>query len=89
MGTVSGKLDPGVESAVSALQPFSSALAADGYSLVVSALDGDGLAVEIVAGPDACEDCLIPKEMFAGMLSARLSSEGVVFSDLTLVYPTD
>ena len=86
---MSGKLGPDVESAVSALQPFSSGLAADGYSLAVNVLDGDGLVVEIVAGPDACEDCLIPKEMFAGMLAARLGSEGVVFSDLTLVYPTD
>lgn len=78
-----------MESAISALQPFSSGLAADGYSLVVNVLDGDGLVVEIVAGPDACEDCLIPKEMFVGMLASRLSAEGVAFSELTLVYPTD
>ena len=89
MGTVSGKPAPDVDSAASALQPFTSGLAADGYSLVVKAPDGEGLVVEVVAGPDACEDCLIPKEMFVGMLSARLSSEGVAFSDITLVYPTD
>ena len=89
MGTVSGKPAPDVDAAASALQPFSSGLAADGYSLVVTAPDGEGLVVEIVAGPDACEDCLIPKEMFVGMLSARLGSEEVAFSELTLVYPTD
>ncbi|MCE2527446.1 MAG: hypothetical protein J4G00_07930 [Actinomycetia bacterium] len=86
---MSGKLQPDVESAVSALQPFSSGLAADGYSLVVSLLHEHGLRVEIVAGPDACEDCLIPKEMFTEMLSTRLSCQGVSFSEFTLVYPND
>lgn len=87
MGIVSGKLTSDVELAVSALEPFSSGLAADGYSLTVSLLDNRGLRVEVVAGPDACEECLIPKQMFAGMLSDRLSAEGVAFSVLTLVYP--
>ena len=45
--------------------------------------------MEIVAGPDACEECLIPKEMFAGMLSSRLNSEGMDFSCMTLVHPAD
>lgn len=88
MGTVSGK-DPVVDSAVSALQPFSSGLAADGYSLEVSLPHGDGLQVEIVAGPDACDDCLIPKEMFAAMISTTLDSQGLAFGELTLVYPGD
>ena len=77
-----------MRSAVSALAPFSSGLAADGYALEVSRSASGGLRVEIVAGPDACEDCLIPREMFTGMLSSRLTSEGVEFSDLSLVYPT-
>lgn len=86
---MNGKHRPDVTSAVSALKPFASGLAADGYALEVSRLDGDGLRVEIAAGPDACEDCLIPREMFTGMLSSRLNSEGVEFSDLVLVYPGD
>ncbi|MCQ3802506.1 MAG: hypothetical protein OXC98_09145 [bacterium] len=87
MGIVTGKPHPDVESAASALMPFSSGLAADGYALEVSAAATGSLQVEIVAGPDACEDCLIPKEMFKGMLSSRLGSEGVAFSELILVYP--
>ena len=87
MGIVSEKPAPDVELAVSALEPFSSGLAADGYSLTVSRVEGAGLQVEIVAGPDACKDCLIPKPMFTGMLSDRLAAEGVAFSELTLVYP--
>ena len=35
------------------------------------------------------EECLIPKEVFAGLLSSRLNSEGMEFSGLTLVYPSD
>lgn len=89
MGTVTGKPLRDVELAVSALNPFASGLAADGYELEVSSPGGGRLAVEIVAGPDACEDCLIPKEMFTAMISSRLSSEGVAFSELTLAYPTD
>ena len=76
-----------VESAVSALSAFSSGLAADGYALEVSQSASGGLRVEIVAGPDACEDCLIPKDMFKAMISSRLSAEGVEFAGLSLVYP--
>ncbi len=89
MKAVSGKPKPDVESATMALQPFASGLAADGYSLSVSRSGGEGLRVSISAGPDACEECLIPKEMFRGMLSSRLDSEGVKFSDLLLTYPND
>ncbi len=64
-------------------------MAADGYALEVSGTDSGGLVVAILAGPDACQECLIPKEVFAGMLSSRLNSEGMEFSGLTLVYPSD
>ena len=52
-------------------------MAADGYILEVSLLDGEGLQVDIVAGTDACEECSIPTEMFSGMVSSRMSSPGV------------
>lgn len=86
---VSGESRPEVESIVSALQPFSSGLEADGYSLQVRLADGDGLHLEIVAGSDACEDCLIPKEMFRPMIASTLNSQGLAFEQITLVYPND
>ena len=86
---MSTELHPDVESAVSALRPFVSGLAADGYTLEVSLSSAGSLRVEIVAGRDACEDCLIPKQMFTGMIFSRLNSQGVDFSDLALVYPAD
>lgn len=88
-GTVSGKRQPDMESVVSALHPFSSGLEADGYSLQVGLGDGDGLHMEIVAGPEACEDCLIPKEMFVPMIVSTLNSKGLAFEQVTLVYPND
>ncbi len=88
-GTVSGKRQPDLESVVAALYPFSSGLEADGYSLQVGLADGDGLHVEIVAGPEACEDCLIPKEMFTPMIASTLDSKGLAFEQINLVYPND
>ena len=84
----SGEREAGLEPARSALRPFSGGLAADGYSLEVTRSGSGGLRVEIVAGPDACEDCLIPKDMFEGMVRSRLGSEGVEFSGISVVYPT-
>ena len=78
---------PDVARAVSALRPFSSGLAADGYSLEVRRFGSGGLRVEVLAGPEACEECLIPKDMFTGMVRSRLGSEGVQFSDISVVYP--
>ena len=88
-GTVSGKHQPDMESVVAALHPFSSGLEADGYALQVGLAEGDNLRVEIVAGPEACDDCLIPREMFTGMIASTLDSKGLVFEQITLVYPND
>ncbi len=81
--------EPDLGSAVAALETFATGLAADGYALEVSRAGSGGLEVHIVPGPDACEDCLIPKELFIEMISHRLRSGGVEFSGLSLVYPTD
>ena len=88
---MSRELQPEMESAIDVSLPSDAIadLAADGYALEVSRTDSVGLVGETVAGPDAREERLIPKEMFAGMLSSRLSSEGMEFSDLTPVYPAD
>ena len=83
----SGGRESDLEPARAALRPFSAGLAADGYSLDVTRSGSGGLRVEILAGPDACEECLIPKDMFTGMVRSRLDSEGVQFSDISVVYP--
>jgi len=64
---------------------LSSALEADGYHLTIDEVDSRVSAV-ITAGPDACEDCLVPKELFRGMLSHEIGvEEGLI--DVT--YPVD
>ena len=79
---------PDIEQALGGLRPFSSGLEANGYALNVSRDGSTGLGVEIVAGPDACEECLTPKDMLNGMVRSRLASERVEFSDSSVVYPT-
>ena len=64
---------------------LSSALAADGYQLAIDEADAK-LAVLITAGPDACEDCLVPKDLMRSMLSSEL---GVDPALIDITYPAD
>lgn len=68
-----------------ALGPLRAALEADGYGLEV--LDpGQPLRLRVVAGPDACEDCLVPPEVMSRMVSTAL--RGVYAPDaVSLEYP--
>ena len=59
----------------------------DGYDVVVHAwpVDDEGLAhLEIVAGAEACEDCLVPKDVMRMVLANELPA-GVKLA--TLQYP--
>ena len=44
------------------------------------------LSVVITAGPDACEDCLVPKDVFRGIASHQLGIEG---DQIDITYPVD
>lgn len=67
------------------LEEFRKSLAADGYELNVD-VNADSAAVRIVAGPDACDDCLVSKEMMRAMLAPAL---GVAADDIDVTYPAD
>lgn len=67
------------------LDEFRKSLAADGYELNVD-VGADSADVRIVAGPDACDDCLVPKEIMREMLAPAL---GVTADAIDLSYPTD
>jgi hypothetical protein len=73
----------------SAFGSVSGALEADGYRLAVSASENNRLRVEVIAGPEACEDCLIPKSMLEKMLVAALGGAGLPSLALELVYPVE
>ena len=64
---------------------LASTLEADGYHLAIEELDSR-LAVTITAGPDACEDCLVPKDLMRSILSDTL---GVPPDAIDLTYPTE
>jgi hypothetical protein len=70
------------------LEPVSAALAADGYELS-AAVDSGALMVRIAAGPDACEDCLVPKDMMVEMIRNVLHGSGLEPTRLEVTYPND
>jgi DNA-binding transcriptional LysR family regulator len=67
------------------LEQLKQTLQADDYRLDVDVRDGSA-DVAIVAGPNACEECLVPKPLMQSMLAPAL---GVQPDDIRLVYPTD
>lgn len=60
-------------------------LQADDYRMDVD-LQGTAAVVTIVAGPDACEECLVPKSLMQQMLAPVL---GVEPASIDLTYPVD
>ena len=62
-----------------------STLAADGYLLDI-AEDGTRIRVTISATPEACADCLVPKDLMRGILGQAL---GVPEDAIDLTYPLD
>ena len=60
-------------------------LQADDYRMDVD-IKGDAADVSIVAGPNACEECLVPKPLMQSMLAPVL---GVEPASISLTYPTD
>jgi hypothetical protein len=64
---------------------LTSALEADGYQMAIEEADAK-LSVVITAGPDACEDCLVPKDLMRSMLSSEL---GVDEAIIDITYPVD
>ena len=65
------------------LATIRASLEADGYLLDVRE-DGERLDAQISAGPDACADCLVPKDLMKVMLEQAL---GVPAQSIELRYP--
>lgn len=56
-----------------ALRGLRDTLAADGYELVWSIEDGNRIGIRVVAGSDACADCLVPPELMRSIVDNELS----------------
>lgn len=70
-----------------AVAPIRSALEADGYELHVEP-SSDGTVLSIVAGPEACEDCLIPATVLEPMIAQALRERGLGSVAWSLRYPS-
>jgi hypothetical protein len=64
---------------------LAASLEADGYHMAIDEA-GSRLAVVITASPEACEDCLVPKDLMRGILSQTL---GIDSDTIDITYPTD
>jgi hypothetical protein len=69
-----------------ALQPAVEILESDGFGLEVGE-SGGAARVQIVAGADACHDCLIPRDVMLMMLQQMVADAGLPPTDIDLVYP--
>jgi hypothetical protein len=82
-------IDAGAPAEVRAL--LHDMFAPDGYSAVVHEWpgeDGGHARIEVIAGADACADCLVPKAIMKTVLMNQLPA-GVVIDDEDLIYPND
>jgi hypothetical protein len=55
-----------------ALQGLRDVLGADGYRLDYAVHGDRELVVSVLAGPDACADCLVPRQVMEGILADAL-----------------
>lgn len=55
-----------------ALQKFRDVLAADGYQLDWSLSPAGQVTITILAGPDACADCLVPLPVMEAIMADAL-----------------
>jgi len=68
-----------------ALEKIRQSLRAEDYQLDVTMRDG-GARVAIVAGPSACAECLVPKDLMRAMLAPAL---GLRPDLIELAYPRE
>jgi len=63
-----------IDAIEAALQPIRKSLQADGYDLVVNNFHEGVLSVEIQAGPQACVECLVPKDLMELMIQQSVKT---------------
>jgi hypothetical protein len=74
-----------------ALTTLADTLALDGYELAVDVVqapqgaDPGTVLLTVAAGPEACEECLVPQDIFAAIAGDSLGSGWTI----QVKYPTD
>jgi hypothetical protein len=64
--------DIGDADIVQALAPLAQTLAADDYQMTCTRSGTHGVVMTVTAGPAACADCLVPKDLTERMARQRL-----------------
>ena len=77
-----------LSAADAAISATKKGLEASGFSVVCGGRD-DILTVSVVAGPDACAECLVPKAVLESIIGGELAAEGVEVQSIEVVYPAD
>jgi hypothetical protein len=78
------------DGAAAALEDMRAMLEHDGYLLDVG-IDRGRLVLSISATPDACAECLVPKDLLTSVAVDMLGKAGLVVApqDVHLEYPSD
>jgi len=71
-----------------ALEPTRQGLDAAGFDLDVTEAAGK-LRMLVRARDGACEDCLVPKDLFRRMAADEIREAGLPQTELEVVYPLD
>lgn len=71
------------------LSDIAAALAADGYLLTVDGPSDGRLTARIEATPEACAECLVPKQVMGGLLARAIGDDSLAEDAIDLSYPVD
>ena len=69
-----------------ALKSVGDILAADGYLMNLSAPSPGELLIDVTAGPEACAECLVPKDLMAGIAMDALGTDSGI-ARIEIKYP--
>ncbi|HHU30165.1 MAG: hypothetical protein QM368_08805 [Bacillota bacterium] len=70
-----------------ALSGIKETLAYEGYDLLAAERERGVIDVMIIAGPDACEECLVPTPVLREMIASELKENGIKFKTINLTIP--
>lgn len=77
-----------VDAMGAALEPTRKGLEAAGFGLALADVQGR-LQLQVTAGKDACEDCLVPKSMMRQMARDEVREAGLQEVEIDILYPLD
>jgi hypothetical protein len=71
------------------LSSITAVLAADGYLMTVDGPSDGRLTARIEATPEACAECLVPKQVLGGLLAQAIGDASLGEDAIDLRYPVD